>query len=328
MKKQIIAAAVATSISAIAMADVSITGNANYEYFAKEDTTGVKTNYGDTELNLKVTGKSGDTTAVVNFEVDTSGTDASTALDIEDVYITTKIGDINIKAGDFASGTSALGGEIDNGGRVTNKVSLSTKVGDATIGYNVDQGSANDTYNTAESSVTASMPIAGWTVQVKENSDTATWMGVKGSVAGIDARIEQKDSDTATSDVLFYELGTKFGGMNVSYAALDADAGGKIAEDDSSTFARSIAGNAYVDGMYQMKASTDVDGTTVGVRFGEATGTAGYQDAAFSEISATRKLASGATLAVQYDDYESFGIASGSTMTDTQVFEIDLSVSF
>jgi len=33
MKKQIIAAAIATSVSAVALADISITGNAKYEYF-------------------------------------------------------------------------------------------------------------------------------------------------------------------------------------------------------------------------------------------------------------------------------------------------------
>ena len=33
--KKIIAAAVAASMSAVAMADISITGNANYEYFAR-----------------------------------------------------------------------------------------------------------------------------------------------------------------------------------------------------------------------------------------------------------------------------------------------------
>jgi len=40
--KKLIAAAVATSVTAIAFADVSITGNAQYEYMAKEDTTGKK----------------------------------------------------------------------------------------------------------------------------------------------------------------------------------------------------------------------------------------------------------------------------------------------
>jgi len=184
MKKQIIAAAVATSVSAIAMADISISGNANYEYFAKEDTAGFKTNYGDTEVNLFVKGKTGDTTVVANFEIDEAGTAAAdTGIDVEDLYIQSKIGDIDVKAGDFASGTTALGGEIDNGSRAVNKVSLSTKVGPATVGYHVSE--SGGVYNTDGAAITASMNIAGVDVSIKEQSDSYTLMGAKGSIAAL-----------------------------------------------------------------------------------------------------------------------------------------------
>ena len=332
MKKQIIAAAVATSVSAIAMADISISGNANYEYFAKEDTTGFKTNYGDTEVNLFVKGKTGDTTVVANFEIDEAGTAAAgTGIDVEDLYIASKIGDINVKAGDFASGTTALGGEIDNGSRAVNKVSLSTKVGPATVGYHVSE--SGGVYNTDGAAITASMNIAGVDVSIKEQSDSYTLMGAKGSIAGVNYRIENWDSDTAASDVLFYEVGTKAGGLNLSYAAIDADAASLVTEDDSSIFAQEMASasaapKAGVDGVNQITVSTDVDGTTLTLKAGELTGIATKQDAAFYQIAAKRKLASGATINVSYDDYETHDITTGSTMTDTQVFEIDLSVAF
>ena len=254
--KKLIAAAVATSVSAIAFADVSITGNANYEYFHKED-SGINTNYGDTEINLSVKGKSGDTSVVANFEVTDHGqTATATALDIEDTYITTKVGDVSIKAGNFASGTTSLGGEIDQGSRATNKTSITTKVGAATIGYHVASETGTDVYNTDGAAITASMNIGGVQVDVKEQSDSYTLIGAKGSAAGINYRVESWDSDTANSDVLFYEVGTKLGDIDVSYAAIDADAAGLVTEDDSSIFAREMAssgtGLSNVDGVNQV----------------------------------------------------------------------------
>jgi hypothetical protein len=344
MKKQLIAAAVATSISAIAFADVSITGNANYEYFSK-DAAGIKTNDADTEVNLSIKGKSGDTSVVANLELTSSTDNASTntgddtGLDVEDLYMTTKIGDFNIKAGDFASSTTALGGEIDNGGRAINKLDINTTVGGIKVGYAVSSGkdtasatSDYTVYNTDGAAVYASTDVQGITLAVKEQTDSYTLMGAKGSVANVDFRIENWDSDTATSDVLFYEVGTKLGALNVSYAAIDADAAGLVTEDDSSIFAREMAssgtGLSNVDGVNQVTVSTVMDGTTLTAKLGELTGTAGYQDAAFSQLGAKRKLASGATINVTYDDYEATGKLASATMTDTQVLEVDLSIAF
>jgi hypothetical protein len=335
--KKLIAAAVATSVSAVALADISITGNANYEYFAKESTANFKSNYGDTEVNLFIKGQSGDTSVVANLEIDESGDAAAdTGIDIEDLYIKTKVGDFTVQAGDYASGTTALGGEIDNGSRAINKVAISTNVGPATVGYAVANGTSSGetgVYNTDGASVSVSMPIAGMTVQVKEDTDSYTLMGVKGELEGVNFRIEQKDNDSSsTGDVLFYEVGTKVGALNVSYAAIDADKAGSVKEDDSSIFAREMAasntGLTEVDGVTQLTMSTVMDGTTITAKIGELTGTAGYQDAGFTQIGAKRKLASGATINVTYDDYESPNIAIGSTMTDTQILEVDLSIAF
>jgi hypothetical protein len=337
--KKLIAAAVATSVSAIAFADVSITGNANYEYFHKED-SGYNTNYADTEINLSIKGKSGDTTVVANFEVDSHG-NADTALDIEDTYITSKIGDVNVKAGNFASGTTALGGEIDQGGRATNKVDLSTSLGTAKIGYAQEfGGSATDAGGTDSASVYASMPIGGVNFSVKEQSDSYTIMGASGSFSGVDFRVEQKDNDSsATGDILFYNVGTKLGDIDVSYAAIDADKGGSgattdpVTEGDSAIFAQEMAvdadsiGKTGVDGVSQITLGTTVDGTALKLRVGELRGAATYKDAGFSRIEASRTLASGAKLVVSYDDYEDTGVTTGA-MSDTQLLEIDLSISF
>ena len=341
MKKQLIAAAVAASMSAVAMADISITGNANYEYFAKTvgGATESTTNDADMEVNLSVVGKTGDTKVVANIEIDGSGENATgTEIDVEDLYMTTKIGDLNIKAGDYASGTTALGGEIDNGGRAINKIDISTNVGPAKVGYAVSAVStaASDDYESSKGVVYGSMDVAGTKVSFKDNSDTYTIVGLQGSAGGINYRIENKDNDAANSDVLFYELGTKVGDLSVSYAALDADSAntsataGNITENDSTIFAQD-AHDQGLDGMHQVTIGTTIDGTAVKVRAGTRTGgtVSGttYQDADFMEVAAKRTLASGATLSVSYSDADKV-TAVGSTMYDDQTLEIDLSVKF
>jgi len=335
--KKIIAAAVAASMSAVAMADISITGNANYEYFS--NTTGGATettnNEGDMEVNLTVVGKTGDTSVVANFELtQASASDNSNGggIDVEDLYMTTKVGDLNIKAGDFASGTTALGGEIDNGSRVHNKVDISTKVGPATVGYatNSASGSDND-YAGSDAFVYGSMDIAGTKVSIKDQSDSYTIVGLSGSAGGINYRIENKDSDTANSDVLFYELGTKVGDLSISYAAIDADTHNTattslITENDSTVFAQD-ADDTGLDGIHQVTVATSIDGTAVKLRAGTRTGGTGYQDSDFMEVAASRPLASGATLSVSYADYDNVATTSA-TMYDNQTLEIDLSVKF
>ena len=71
--KKLIAAAVATSVSAIAVADVSITGNAKYEYFNSQTGTDASTNKSNTEVNLSIKGKKGDTGVVMNLEFNGHG---------------------------------------------------------------------------------------------------------------------------------------------------------------------------------------------------------------------------------------------------------------
>jgi hypothetical protein len=334
MKKQLIAAAVAASMSAVAMADVSITGNANYEYFHKTDggaSGDATSNYGDTEVNISIVGKSGDTSVVANLEIDEAGdAAAATGIDVEDLYISTKIGDVSVKAGDYASGTTALGGEIDNGGRAVNKVSLSTKVGPATVGYATSE--SGGTFDNDGSTVSLDMPIAGMNLSIKDQSDSYTLVGLSGTQGGVNFRLENKDADAANSDVFFYQVGTKMGDLSVSVEGIDADAALLVTEDDSVVFAQEMAssntGKAGVDGIQQITLGTTIDGTALKLRAGSLKGIAGRQDADFMRVEASRPLASGATLTVSYDDYDDTNVATSGTMYDTQLVEIDLAVKF
>jgi len=356
--KKLIAAAVATSVSAIAVADVSITGNAKYEYFNSQTGTDASTNKSNTEVNLSIKGKKGDTGVVMNLEfnghgpVDTgavsvsttsnyvSATDTNNAvagtvtqgkrgtLDIEDLYMTTKVGDIAVKAGAWATGTSALLGEIDNGPRSTNKIDLRTTVGGATV-YAGNSGAAGNGETALNQNMYAGviMNVGGATVELKKLDEDTDGFGIKGSAAGVDYRFEQKSDTAANGDVTFGEVKTTMNGVTLGYAFVDADKAGKIDEDDSSIFAVEAATSSgareYAKGIDQIMASTNFDGNTVTFKNGSVEkGIDASTDLDFTQVSVSRALASGANAVVTYTTKD----ATSTTETDT--LEVELNVSF
>jgi len=360
MKKTLLAAAVASATS-FAMADISITGDANFEY-DHTDTGTTSTNTSNTEMHINFAGKSGDTSVVAKFELDTAG-DNGAGIDLEDNYITTKIGDISVKAGNYASGTSGLLGEIEEGGRATNKVTLGYKVGgvDFYIG-NSDAGSSeaantgtvallSDTTASASAATGSSIAaatftstadaadgdttldnnmfagakftVAGQNIEVKKNSDTKDSWGIKGSVSGVDYRYETSDDDT-DGDTSFYMIQTKLAGVTVQYAALDADATAGLEETDSTIFAQEAANSdGDATGQSQIALSTAIDGTTLTVKSGTIEdGIDTNVDQDYLMLSASRPLASGATLVVTYNDNDT------SASTSTENLEVELNVKF
>ena len=357
--KKLIAAAVATSVSAIAVADVSITGNAKYEYFNSQTGTDASTNTSNTEVNLSIKGKKGDTGVVMNLEfnghgkvdtgthtvtttTNTNGTNnglsaVSTStvsqgktgtLDIEDLYMTTKVGDIAVKAGAWATGTSALLGEIDNGGRSTNKIDLRTKVGGATI-YTGNTGAAGNGATALNRNNYAGviMNVGGATVELKKNDEDTDSFGIRGSAAGVDYRFEQKSDTAANGDVTFGEVKTSMNGVTLGYAFVDADKAGKITEDDSAIFAVEAATSSgaisTATGINQIMASTNFDGNKVTFKNGSVEkGIDASTDLDFTQVSVSRALASGANAVVTYTTKDA------SSSTDTDTLEVELNVSF
>ena len=338
MKKQLIAAAVAASMSAVAMADISITGDAKFEY-DNTDTAGTSSNSTATEYHLNVTGKSGDTTVVMKFELDTDG---AGAMDLEDNYISTKVGDISVKAGNMASGTGALLGEIDNGGR-ERKATLGYKMGniDVYAGSSAGAASSSDGNKTINNNMYAGVKfnVAGNAIELKKNSDTKDSFGIKGSVSGINYRYEAKDEDSS-GDASYLAVDTTVGGMTVGYAVLDADAASQLTENDSSEFAVSVAGtqatNTYYNatstqtatGQKQFRIGTTVDGTSITLKSGTIEkGLGASTDLDYSQIQASRKLSSGSTLVVTYNDRD-YVASSGGTVSSEENVEVELNVKF
>jgi hypothetical protein len=324
MKKQLLIAAVAATMGTAAIADISITGNAKYEYKSIEDKNNSTTNTGNSEVNLKIVGKSGDTTVVLAHEF----LGAGAANNVEDMYITTKIGDVSLKMGDFASGTTGILGEIDNGGRSTDKVSASMKIAGASVGYHTVPGTG------VSDSVTVSMPVAGYTLNLKESPNSYTAYGISGDVSGLGFRLEQQASDTADSDVTFGSLTYSANSIDLGYAWISADdSQTTVTEDDSSIFAVEMASTGGVRktnavGVKQISAKTSLAGNTVTFKAGTLEHKGAFQDSDFTQVDVKRSLASGATLAATYTVADTANVATGTAMTDSATLELDISVKF
>jgi hypothetical protein len=329
MKKQIIAAAVAASVSAVALADISITGSAKYEYLYTDTSANDSKNESNTEMKLAINGKNGDTGVFIGVEIDGSDSTDNGAerLDIEDMYITTKVGDINVKAGNWLSGTSSLVGEILDSSRSNGKVDLSTTIGGVKV-YAGNSGTNGDGFGRLDENMYAGavFNIAGATFEAKHKSDTEDHYGLKGELNGLKYRIEQLSKDAANSDATFAEISTKVGGMGVSYAMINSDPG-VVTEDDSAIFAVEMASTTVNggtdDAQNQVTLTTAVDGNNLTFKVGRIDNAFGAaQDLDYYQLVASRALASGATATVTYTDQDI------STTATKETLEVELSVSF
>ena len=326
--KKLIAAAVASSMTAFAMADISITGDAKYEYDLT-DNAGTKTTTANTEAHLNFTGKSGDTTFVAKFEMADSSTGA---MDLEDSYITTSVAGVGIKAGNYAGSTSGLAGEIEEGARSHGKVTLSYKLGDVSLyaGNGGASAAGNDVGVNNNMFAGASTTVAGQTIHIKKASDTRDNFGIKGNVGGVSYRYENIDQSTTSTytagEADYIELSGSMNGITVQYAKLDADNVTLLEENDSAVFALEAGATAYtakVKEQDQIAVSTTVDGTKVTVKSGTLKdGISAGVDVDYTQVGLSRKLASGATAVITYTDND----ASASTSKEN--LEIELNVAF
>jgi len=336
MKKQLIAAAVATSVSAIAMADISITGGmkANYTYTDYSTATVTDNNTFQHETDLAINGKSGDTNVVIKMSVTdlTSGTasgSGSSGLDttnvIEDVYMTTNVGGIDVKAGQWDNGINYLRASARNGGKVEASTSIS--------GLKVLYGNNNG--NNAEY-ITLSGDVAGVAASYKK-TDAGDEYKLSTNVAGIGATYHAINSDTANSDRSSIELTGSAGGVDVTVVKAEADTATCLAGDtwlgdfEDTTNYTCASSN---DTTYVMNLSKGQDITGVQLKTALAGNTVQFrniqiddvasQDTSINKIVVTRPLASGSTLEVTYTD-----LADDSTADDDyESLDIELSVKF
>jgi len=324
MKKQILAAAVAASVSAAALADISITGAAKVNY-TNVDVAGSTpdTNKFTQETDLKIKGKNGDTEVVINFggaslDNTASTSDARTGtsnnMNVEDVYVTTNVAGVSLKAGTWDSGNNELRASARNDG----KFSASTKVGSIDLGFLTGSNGAS------QEEFTVGTNVGGVALSYTKKTAGET-VKASTSVGGVNVKYLGLPSDTANSDKSYVELSTTVGDVAVKFGQAEADSSATI---DGDTWMGDYEG---ATGAYALSAGQDVQaielktamaGNTVTFRNVKIDGVANA-DTDFNKVIVTRPLASGATFELTYT-----ALDDTDNDNDSDTLDLELAVSF
>ena len=313
MKKQLLIAAVAATMTSVAFADVSITGQMKANYKATE-TAGVNVNTVTTETNLYVAGKSGDTKVHIELDMDSSD-GAGADMDVEDVWMSTKIAGATVKAGTWNGSDSLLGADSD---RATGKfeVTLPTMSG-VTVSFD---GSAD-----ANKNVVVKGSVAGVDLSYKIDDGSQNEIKASTTVQGIKIAYHNiADSDVAATETGKSSImvsGT-VQGLNLTYAQATTDANALINGD--SYFGNTAAYETPVATGSDVSAfgvSTSLAGNTVSAKQITVDNTGANTD--ITKFVVTRPLAGGATLEVVYTDED-----TGTTASSRETLDVELAVKF
>ena len=215
MKKQLLIAAVAATMTSVAMADISITGTAtaNINSISGSDTTFAQ------DLDLKITGKVGATTAVIDLE----SLGSAVAMDVKNSYLSTSIGGANIKIGDWTGGDSLITNGSNNN---IEQISVDYTMNGVKVQYEAE-GSAD--------SVTVSGTVGGVSIS-HEIHDTSTDTSFSTTVAGVSASYRTRDYDADASDVTSFEVSTEVSGVTLTYVDVDANETGSVGVSSDAFF--------------------------------------------------------------------------------------------
>jgi hypothetical protein len=330
MKKQVIAAAVASTLSVAALADISITGQmkSNYTHTDYDSSMVNDSDIIKTEGDLYVKGSNGDTSVVMNFSIAdhiTADNSVSTNNAIEDAYMTTKIGDVSLKVGQWDNGNNAMRASTRKAG----KLEASTEMGGVGIKF--------ATTNESDDELTLSTSIGGVSASFKQKNAGEDY-AVSGTVAGINASYSVIGSDTANSDKSYVELSTSLGGVGVKYGKAEADSAVCLDGDtwlgdfeDTSNFTCHTTYNNG-DSVWQLnkgqdltglELSTSLQGNAVKFRTVSSDDLAGA-DTTYNKVIVTRPLASGTTFELTYTDVSD----DAEVTTDYNSLDLELAVKF
>ena len=343
MKKQLLIAAVAATLGTSAMADISITGDAHMRYANTENGAAADTNSLDQRIRLKTVGTSGDTKVVMGLRTDnddaqtsratggttnhanatSTGTTTTTGLEVDYRFLTTKVGPVNVKVGDWWE-TTGLGlvrkGQKANSNTTGSAYNLSTTVA------NVDL-SVQGTTGAGSTTVGAATEIAGWKIGVEHDNTNLTGytdVTVQGTIGPVSIAAEKYDSDAEDNkaDAGLVHVFGKVGGvtLHAAYAEWENDANGR--RDNNSKFsplgvsvlgsANGVNGNlalgnvnatdAQDEDVSGVRADFNVAGNAIQVAAGNLNA-AGIDDG-FADIIVTRDL-SGAKLSLSAGQWNS-----------------------
>jgi len=314
MKKQLLIAAVAASMTSVAMADISIAGSGKLNYTNVDNQTAADTNLFSTDLVVTLTGKSGDTSVVIKQEYnDNVNTDNTRAMMTKSAYMASNIAGVNVKAGTWFSADSLLG----NGTQSDGAFSADYTVEGVKVQYE-NKNTASGVESTGSWTVSGAVQGVSLSHEMHENADTDT--KVSGSVAGVDIAYRSYDSDTATSDKESIEVNYTTNGITLTYADVDVNSTGTTTSDAFFGTQASAVGDMTGFGI-----STAVAGNTVALKSYKINpdNASGSVDNEFTKVVVTRPLASGSTFEATYTDKDDKNSTANSTTLD-----LELSVKF
>ena len=336
MKKQLLIAAVAATMATASMADISIKGSANIKMAGKDLSTDTFTTQSSSQnMDVDITGSNGATKVIAHLDIDNAspdgGTDTSTdggTINVDKLYMTTAIGSVNVKAGDWSSCVGMVEG-VQKCTTTNNSISLSTKVGGYTVG--VSGGMSDDS---ATNSLAISGKVAGFDVKIKESEHTYTDIAVKGDLAigtGTGFYVEHMNRDAADSGATLVAAHTVVNGVTLKAASYEADVTGLASNTgEIRPLGTSLVGDyhtahaltlATIKDIKGVGANMDIQGNNVNVVVGEYD-TAALNGLDFADIVVTRKLAAGTTLDMSY------GKIDTSATADTTNFGAIINVKF
>jgi hypothetical protein len=211
MKKQLLIAAVAASMTSVAMADVSISGE--YEGTVSQ-TTGAATFAQD--LDITVVGQTGNTSVTMTLEDLTGGADIAAS----QVFVKTELEGISFTAGKYET-TSGNG--IINAASNGNKTTLATSI--AGVSASVTTGNAD-----ANSSLTLAGNVAGFDVKVQNALNSTRFVTISGDVAGVAVAVERQKTAAGTNTG--FNLSTDINGVAVAYENVKINDASAVSQDD------------------------------------------------------------------------------------------------
>ena len=279
-KQLFLTTALITSLSSTAIADVSISGEAKVNSRGAKDVP--REHY--MEADLTITGKSGDTSVIAQLSLDNGN---SIDNHVEQLYMTSKVAGIDVKAGVWKSGKGELGVSTTKG--EWPRMQASTSFGGLKLAYQDMSGNAGTW-------VAVAGTLGGVKVmhKVKETSNETK---LSGSMGGVNLAYHGKSADTGDHDDSI-TLKTSVQGVDFTYVNTKSDAGtltdGFIAKDD--TYGVITKADAF-------GISTTIFGNKITYK-DTFYNTGGFGDTGThnKKLIITRKIASGSTFEATLDD--------------------------
>lgn len=360
MKKIILSAAIAATMSIPAFADISITGDSHFRYADKKSIKEVEKNFTGQSVRLKITGKAGNSTVKLGLRNDGGtrvsegyrGSDSVNGATIKKqtgsgrgissgnailatdyLYIDTKIGALNIRAGDWWATTGV--GLVRKGVPITEGIVFGTSVAGIKMSVKTVAGGKEQFY-------TFKGKFSGWKA-VFQNSDHKTDgyndITLKGKVAGIGIATEIWAGKVFSANVIHawktvsgitwhvaraswgklkdnktsrFSANSKFSPLGVSILGTAPGVNGVIALGNVNAKGRTIENEVF-----GVRADMKVAGMGVQVALGTLKlaekgkdGASKDLKGAFKDIIVTRALGKGSSLKASYGTYDkgtSFG---------------------